>query len=87
MVNNLKKRIGTIIVAVVLFISCFSSYAYAAPSEWQGVWAAGSRATATWDAYQDADYYYVEVFVNSDDGNTFIGSIETGTDALRIDLQ
>ena len=49
-------------------------------------WKEGSTATATWNAVENANYYYVNVYVYDNSGN-IIGVEETGTSNVELDVQ
>ncbi len=49
------------------------------------VWKEAATATATWDAFEQANYYLVDVYVEYE--NEVIGETQTGTSSTEIDLQ
>ena len=50
------------------------------------IWKDGSTSTAKWDAVENANYYYVNVYVYDENG-TVIGGQETGTSNTELDVQ
>ena len=78
------KKIVTIIVILATVFCC--ACALADLSVPQNIhWKDGSTATASWDAVEGANYYYVKVAVYHQ--NTIVGETETGTTANEIDIQ
>ena len=83
----------------LLFLLCtipnYSVHVFASEPEELGIlsdvtnlqWVEDSAATISWDAVDDANYYDITVAVYENDGETLIGSTETGTSSTELDVQ